>query len=358
MGWSSMRDGSTSSALTGDDGRPQMSPGAWKMPAALELTLDSWDLDLYSCHGLAGGASETELLGVALALFNSVGISSTLNVPTQTVQNFLYTTCQGYQPQPFHNFAHGVYVLQGCVVALKRSATLRELLRPKDQLALCIAAIGHDVGHMGVQNTFLERTNDPLAMLYNDRSVLESMHASRLFYILQRAQGCGLFERLTVDEFRELRKLMIDAIMATDLKHHFDDLTKFNNRIENAEKEPWTIESAADRQMAVNMVLHAADLSGPARPWAVSSVWADRVQQEFVAQVAQEEKLQLPVSSFLLAPKPKLEQGFMKLFALPLWQAVAKFLPELEDRVADLNANYQQWEQMLEEMDQSQSASP
>ena len=33
-------------------------------------------------------------------------------------------------------------------------------------------------------------------------------------------------------------------------------------------------------------------------------------------------------------------------------------LTKLEDRVADLNANYQQWEQMLEEMDQSQSASP
>ena len=188
--------------------------------------------------------------------------------------------------------------------------------------------------------------------------VLESMHASRLFHILQRAQGCGIFERLTVDEFRELRKLMIGAIMATDLSNHFADLTKFNNRIENAENDPWTIESAADRQMAVDMVLHAADLSGPARPWAVSSVWADRVQQEFLAQVAQEEKLQLPLSSFLLAPKPKLEMGFMKVFALPIWQAAAKFLPELEDRVTDLNANHQQWERMLDEMDHSQSPSP
>ena len=111
---------------------------------------------------------------------------------------------------------------------------------------MCIAALGHDLGHTGVQNTFLVNSNDPLALLYNDKSVLESMHASRLFSVLQKASGCGLFASLSAEEFRELRKLMIGAIMATDLSQHFADLTKFNTRMDNAENEPWSTDTAAD----------------------------------------------------------------------------------------------------------------
>ncbi len=69
---------------------------------------------------------------------------------------------------PFHNFSHGVYVLQGCVIALERCARLQQILRPLDKLALCVAALGHDIGHLGVQNSFLVNSNDPLALQYND----------------------------------------------------------------------------------------------------------------------------------------------------------------------------------------------
>lgn len=43
--------------------------------------------------------------------------------------------------------------------------------------------------------------------------------------------------------------------------------------------------------------------------------------------------------------------GFMKVFALPIWQSLAKFLPELEDRVEDLNANHAKWEEELAQME-------
>ena len=51
-----------------------------------------------------------------------------------------------------------------------------------------IAALGHDIGHMGVQNGFLINSNDPLALQYNDKSVLEQMHCSRLFSVLRQAR--------------------------------------------------------------------------------------------------------------------------------------------------------------------------
>jgi hypothetical protein len=33
--------------------------------------------------------------------------------------------------------------------------------------------------------------------------------------------------------------------------------------------------------MLLEVTLHAADLSGPVRPWEVSSVWAAKVSEEF-----------------------------------------------------------------------------
>lgn len=46
-----------------------------------------------------------------------------------------------------------------------------------DEAIMCIAALGHDVGHPGVSNAFLVSTNQSLALVYNDNAVLENYHA-------------------------------------------------------------------------------------------------------------------------------------------------------------------------------------
>jgi hypothetical protein len=96
---------------------------------------------------------------------------------------------------PYHNFRHAVDVLQatfnflvhigalppyplqsGADVTPTPKSPLAALLKPFEALTLLISAIGHDVGHPGVNNGFLVVLNAPLAQLYNDRSVLESFH--------------------------------------------------------------------------------------------------------------------------------------------------------------------------------------
>ncbi|KAL3918283.1 MAG: hypothetical protein SGPRY_006076, partial [Prymnesium sp.] len=63
----------------------------------------------------------------------------------------------------------------------------------------------------------------------------------------------------------------------------------------------WSAEDSEDRQTLVEMLLHASDLSGPARPWHVASAWAERVEKEFKAQLEQEEARNLPISTFMQA---------------------------------------------------------
>ena len=50
--------------------------------------------------------------------------------------------------------------------------------------SLLFASLVHDIGHKGVNNSFLVQTRDPLAIIYNDFSVLENMHAAKTFELL------------------------------------------------------------------------------------------------------------------------------------------------------------------------------
>merc|ERR1719235_1698518 len=61
----------------------------------------------------------------------------------------------------------------------------RSRLSPLDTMLGLIAGAVHDVGHPGRTNAFQSKTMSPLAIRYNDRSILENMHASLCFEIAQ-----------------------------------------------------------------------------------------------------------------------------------------------------------------------------
>ena len=51
-------------------------------------------------------------------------------------------------------------------------------------LSLLLAAAIHDFDHPGFTNSFLIATGDPLAILYNDRSVLENHHVASAWKLM------------------------------------------------------------------------------------------------------------------------------------------------------------------------------
>jgi len=58
---------------------------------------------------------------------------------------------------------------------------LSQFFTQLDVACLFLAALGHDVGHPGTNNAYAIRTKNPLALLYNDKSVLENHHISLFF---------------------------------------------------------------------------------------------------------------------------------------------------------------------------------
>ena len=51
-----------------------------------------------------------------------------------------------------------------------------------------LAAIIHDYEHRGVNNDFLIKTSDPLALLYNDASPMENHHVAAAFALMVQDQ--------------------------------------------------------------------------------------------------------------------------------------------------------------------------
>jgi hypothetical protein len=184
---------------------------------------------------------------------------------------------------PYHNFRHVVDVLQatfhflvrigalGPYPALRHGSTesapakspMASLLSTFEALTLLITAIGHDVGHPGVNNGFLVTLNAPLAQLYNDRSVLESFHCAAYSQILRRYWPAAF-------EDSKMRNLMISSILATDMGLHFDYMKRLGDTQEklqeNNSTDGWNGRQIEEQKaLACSLLIKCADISNVVR---------------------------------------------------------------------------------------------
>ena len=140
-----------------------------------------------------------------------------------------------------------------------RESPIGGLLGPFESLTLLVTAIGHDVGHPGVNNGFLVTLNAPLAQLYNDRSVLESFHCAAFSQILRRHWP-------TVFEDTKMRNLMISSILSTDMGHHFEYMKKLTDTQaklrESSTTEGWDTRMIDEQKaLACSLLIKCADIS-------------------------------------------------------------------------------------------------
>ena len=189
----------------------------------------------------------------------------------------------------YHNFRHVVDVMQAIFYFLvqlgtlppypadsapleteKKTAPIAALLKPFDALTLLITAIGHDVGHPGVNNAFLVALNAPLAQLYNDKSVLEAFHCAAYSQILRRYWKAA-FEDIP------MRGLMINSILATDMGMHFNYMKELSNLQEklhhNGCTDGWSPQVLDEyRVLVCALLVKCADISNVVSLVAIESM--------------------------------------------------------------------------------------
>ena len=126
-----------------------------------------------------------------------------------------------------------------------------------------LSAIVHDLGHPGRTNAFLINTMDDLAVTHNDKSILENYHIAQAFKIF-RKPATNIFANMSPEEFRTIRRFMIECVLATDMSKHGQQITQGPQKLENMED---------DKVFTLSLLLHAADISHACRPWDVTDRW-------------------------------------------------------------------------------------
>ncbi|XP_022175745.1 calcium/calmodulin-dependent 3',5'-cyclic nucleotide phosphodiesterase 1A-like isoform X1 [Myzus persicae] len=257
-------------------------------PDVIEVLKDinDWSFDVYELNNYGNGQP---LKYLGYDLLNRYGIFQKFKVPSVVMENFLCRIEEGYSrhKNPYHNNLHGADVAQTVHYMLCQTG-LMNWLSDLEIFAMLIAAITHDFEHTGTTNNFHVMSGTEIALLYNDRAVLENYHISSTFRIL-KDEDCNILQNLTKEEFREFRTLVIDMVLATDMSFHFQQLKTMKQLL--ASPEP-----LIDKSKAMSMVLHCADISHPAKEWELHYRWTSQLLEEFFLQGDMEKKLGLPFS--------------------------------------------------------------
>ncbi|KAG2447998.1 hypothetical protein HYH02_007026 [Chlamydomonas schloesseri] len=216
-----------------------------------------WQYDTWALAEATGGRP---LACMGFFLLQRSGLVAHFGIDPRVLCRLLRAVEAGYLPNPYHSATHAADVVRSLHALLRGSGMMAGVawsaaaaattdgggtdggggggggggtgssgyLDPLGLLAAYWAAIVHDLGHPGLTGDFLVATGHPLAIRYNDRSPLESHHASASFTLLAERPELDAFAVLSREQRAAFRKQVIDLVLATDMKQHFAILTAFN----------------------------------------------------------------------------------------------------------------------------------
>ncbi len=351
-----------------------------------------WSLfDLIEVHEGGEGSltkrrGTVKLLAIEI-LEKRTHLLSQLHVSPPGFMKFMDLVCEMYSSRadnPYHNALHGADVMQSLHAMLVKTgvvqvyesdgltkcgdvSTSSHKLSRQNHFGALLAALCHDIGHPGLTNRFLVRSSDPMAIQYNDQSVLENMHVATT---LRLAQECLIFSCFTNDERRAVRRLIIEMILETDMSRHIYSLWKLEQDLEAAKTATIDAEtrkatecgeslsygkvksfegfSMKNYVSTLSLMLHACDLGNPAKPWPVYRKWTNCVMEEFYAQSAKESELNMNLT-LPTRETCKLDQfqiGFIR-FIKPFFSALNR-VPELDlsEQLSNLSSNEKMWREL------------
>jgi len=215
----------------------------------------------------------------------------------------------------------------------------------------------HDFKHPGLNNNYLVNSRSEMSILYNDSSVLESMHCAETFKLISRKE-CNILEKLPVEAYRIVRRRIIECILSTDNAFHSKHLSQLKNIIDNhiikdengfkALFEDDNVKLFNNQQTFLNMIIHAADISNPAKPLDLYKKWIDYVFEEFFSQGDLEKAKDLPISFNCDRDSVQISKaqiGFITLIVKPTFEVLNIVIPECNEYLKNIAINLKYYEE-------------
>lgn len=226
-------------------------------------------LDLFNSWDFSAlNLTTRELIIGGYHLLHFLAQNARIEISQNKLLLLLFTLESSYhQVNRFHNFKHAIDVMQA-------TWNLCQILLPGNHelaLLLCLAAIGHDIGHPGTNNS-LFRDNSYLSVSFENTSILENFHFQTFHEVIKSIwpQVFDLsIKGVNVTDNNE--NITKNVILATDMSLH----SNYVNILTKQKKSEMTIIDI------LSFIIKAADISNVTRPLNISAKWAYLITLEF-----------------------------------------------------------------------------
>ena len=295
-------------------------------------------------------------------------------MPVDKLEPFLISVANQYFTTTlYHNSLHGADITQTICLFFNNS-NAEEVCHTQaiDLLSIIIAGLGHDIGHPGLTNTFQINASSEMAITYNDSSCLENFHLAKLFKTIRKVET-NIFEKLSLQDYKKIRKRMISEILATDMAIHGKVLNNIRSKIPEyllqGKKDINTYKykmkkfelitdinneetTSEEKQALFDYFIHSADLGHNTKKFDISLKWVELLSKEFWLQGDKEKKMNLNIS-FLCdrdtTNVPKSQVGFIGGFIIPTYNFLVVMFPTLSYTIENAKDNLNRWQKLADE---------
>ena len=327
------------------------------------------EFNIFELEKIVGHKNVLPIMG--RTMLDSFGLIDEKIMPINKLEPFLISITNQYLTSTlYHNSLHGADITQTMCLFFNNS-NAEEVCHTQaiDLLSIIIAGLGHDLGHPGLTNTFQINASSEMAITYNDSSCLENFHLAKLFKTIRKDET-NIFEKLTIQDYKIIRKRMISEILATDMAIHGKVLNNIrskipeyllSNKVENSNRnnqfelitdiknEEATNE---EKQALFDYFIHSADLGHNTKIFNISLKWVELLSKEFWLQGDKERQMNLSIS-FLCdrdtTNVPKSQVGFIGGFIIPTYNFLVIMFPTLSYTIENAKDNLNRWQKLADE---------
>uniref|UniRef100_A0A4W5M4E8 Phosphodiesterase n=1 Tax=Hucho hucho TaxID=62062 RepID=A0A4W5M4E8_9TELE len=223
--------------------------------------------------------SDAETTQATIRMFVDLNLVQNFQMKYKVLCQWILSVKKNYRKNvAYHNWRHAFNTSQ-CMFALFKSGQLQSNMSELEILALMIATLSHDLDHRGVNNSYIQRSDHPLAQLYC-HSTMEHHHFDQCLMILN-SPGNQILSSLSLDEYKATLKMIERAILATDLALYMKRRGEFFELTKNSQ---FVWDDDYHKDLLRSMLMTACDISAITKPWPVQKRIAELVATEFFEQ--------------------------------------------------------------------------
>uniref|UniRef100_A0A8C2EWI5 Phosphodiesterase n=1 Tax=Cyprinus carpio TaxID=7962 RepID=A0A8C2EWI5_CYPCA len=226
--------------------------------------VDKWSFDVFT---LQEASSEHALKFLVYELLTRYDLISRFRIPVSSLVSFVEALEIGYSKHrnPYHNLIHAADVTQTAHYLMLHTGIMH-WLSELEILAMVFAAAIHDFEHTGTTNNFHIQTR--------------CTKSSRVLFVYVCKCECVIYGFIIC--LHRLQWILLLVFVMKCLYVTDEALMNVSIRI--------------DKAKALSLMLHAADISHPAKGWKLHYRWTQALMEEFFRQGDKEAELGLPFS--------------------------------------------------------------